>query len=124
MKTSLLVQVLRSLISQADEEKTALYLTFGPSKEEKEGYKVVDLNDYMANAGGEAFDYGTFTAAYETDPRVKTMVANFDKKGVEAKTEKKTKDSGEDAQAQDAGGDDVSDLAQQATDIQSLGSSV
>ena len=115
--------MLRSLISQADEERTSLYLTFGPGKD-KEGYKTVDLNDYMENAGGEAFDYGTFTAAYETDPRVKTMVANFDKDGIEAKTEKKTKDAGADAAAQDQGGEDVEDLAQQATDIQSLGSAV
>ena len=86
--------------------------------------KTVDLNDYMANAGGEAFDYGTFTAAYETDPRVKTMVADFDKDGVEAKTSKKTKDAGADAQAKDSGGGEVADLAQQATDIQSLGSAV
>ena len=27
----------------------------------------------MQNVGAEAFDYGTFKAAYDTDPRVKAM---------------------------------------------------
>ena len=73
----------------------------------------------MANVGGESFDYGTFTAAYETDPRVKTMVANFSKDGIEAKTANLTKDSGEEAANQND--NDVEKLAKAATDIDNLG---
>ena len=123
MRTSKLVQVLRSLIATADDKKQPLYLTFGPGKGQ-EGSMNVDINQVMANAGRESFDYGTFTAAYETDPRVKTMVANFDKDGIEAKTAEKTTDSGAEDSAQDQGGDDVEDLAQAATDLSSLGSNV
>ena len=35
------------------------------------GAKILDINKLMQNIGGEQFDYGTFKAAYDTDPRVK-----------------------------------------------------
>ena len=42
----------------------------------------------MQNVGAEQFDYGTFKASYDTDPRVKTMTHNFNNKGIELKTKK------------------------------------
>ena len=118
MATSTLVQVLRSLISSADAKKQPLYLTFGPSKGQ-EGSMNIDINQAMANAGGESFDYGTFTAAYETDPRVKTMVKNFSQDGVEVKTKNNVEDPGPEISAVDgdSGESDVTQMAKAATDI-------
>ena len=68
----------------------------------------------MQNVGGEQFDYGTFKAAYDTDPRVKTMVANFSEKGIEPKTSEKI-DS--DTPQQDADSNKVAQMAQSATNL-------
>lgn len=67
----------------------------------------------MQNVGSEQFDYGTFKAAYDTDPRVKAMVKNFNKVGVELKT---AVDDTEEPQ-QDQGTDNVSQMAKSATDV-------
>ena len=70
----------------------------------------------MQNVSGEQFDYGTFKAAYDTDPRVKSMVKNFNKKGIIPNTA--TQDS-EDAPQGDReqGADTVSQMAKRATDV-------
>ena len=120
-----LAMVLRSLIGAADEKKLPLYLHFDkPTPDTKKTDAMnIDLNQAMRNAGGENFDYGMFKAAYDTDPRVKTMVANFSQDGSEAKTEVELKDkdtSGEEA-ASDADPNGVEQLAKQATDMSNLG---
>lgn len=70
----------------------------------------------MQNVGGEQFDYGTFKAAYDTDPRVKTMVKNFNQKGIEPKTA--TEDPNESPQADTQDSDNaVSTMAKRATDV-------
>lgn len=69
----------------------------------------------MQNVGGEAFDYGTFKAAYDTDPRVKAMVTNFNQIGIEPKTKEKPNDNPQ-GDSQD-GGDTVSKMAKNATDV-------
>jgi len=113
---SKLVQVLRTVISSADQKGTGLFLHFNTPKKEdiKQGAKNLDLNKLMQNVGGEQFDYGTFKAAYDTDARIKTMVANFSETGVEPKTAN-TIDS--DGPQQDAEGDKVSQMAKSATDL-------
>ena len=69
----------------------------------------------MQNIGGEQFDYGTFKAAYDTDPRVKTMVKNFSEKGIEPKTKKAGTDT---PQADGQPGDTpVANMAKSATDV-------
>lgn len=69
----------------------------------------------MQNVGSEQFDFDTFKAAYDTDPRVKAMVKNFDKEGIEPKTQQEN-DSGV-ASTGDDGADTVSQMAQRATDL-------
>tara|TARA_B100002019_G_scaffold43150_2_gene36216 strand:- start:30910 stop:31131 length:222 start_codon:yes stop_codon:yes gene_type:complete len=69
----------------------------------------------MQNIGGEMFDYGTFKAAYDTDPRVKTMTANFSEKGIEPKTKKPAK--GTNQADTDQGDKTVSQMAKSATDV-------
>jgi hypothetical protein len=70
----------------------------------------------MQNVGGEQFDYDTFVAAYETDPRVKTMVANFNKKGIVPKTATQDPTEAPQGDTQD-GGNTVSSMAKRATDV-------
>ena len=115
--TGKLVNVLRTIIASADQKGTAVYLHFNKPTQEniKQGAKNLDLNKIMANMGGEQFDYGTFKAAYDTDPRIKTMVQNFSQEGVEPKTSK-TLDTGATPQ-QDPQGDVVGQMAKNATDL-------
>lgn len=68
----------------------------------------------MQNVGGEQFDYGTFKAAYDTDPRVKTMVKDFNEKGVTPKTANEPEET---PQAEPAGGDKVAAMAKSATNL-------
>jgi len=71
----------------------------------------------MQNVGSEQFDFGTFKASYDSDPRVKAMVQNFDKVGVEPKTQQQLQ-SGDDAEgSQSGGGDPVAQMAKRATDL-------
>ena len=72
----------------------------------------------MQNVGAEQFDFGTFKAAYDTDPRIKTMVKNFDKTGIEPKTKNELDDGGSTTEPQ--GGDPVGQMAKRATDLSDL----
>jgi hypothetical protein len=69
----------------------------------------------MQNVGAPQFDFGTFKAAYDTDPRVKSMIKNFDKVGIEPKT-KNMLDNPKQGDAGD-GGDSVGTMAKRATDV-------
>ena len=116
-ESSVLVQVLRTLISSADRKGTPLFLHFQKPKSKdamKQGAKNLNVNKIMQNVGGEMFDYGTFKAAYDTDPRIKTMVKNFNSDGVEPKTKNDTETG---TPQQDAQGKTVGQMAKSATDL-------
>jgi len=72
----------------------------------------------MSNVGNPQFDFGTFKAAYDTDPRVKTMVKNFDKIGIEVKTQNEIE--GEPSSTAPEGGDKVGQMAKNAVDLNDL----
>lgn len=117
---SKLVQVLRTVIGSADAKGQPAFLHFSKPKKEDivQGSLNLDLNKLMQNVGGEQFDYGTFKAAYDTDPRVKTMVKNFSEKGIEPKTKDEP-----DATPQVSGdteGNTVTQMAKNATDLSDL----
>lgn len=97
-----------------------VYLHFNKPRpgETRQGAKNLDLNKLMQNVGAESFDFGTFKAAYDTDPRVKSMVKNFDKRGIEPKT--KNELEGGDTAGANAGADSVSTMAKRATDLGDL----
>lgn len=114
---SKLVQVLRTIIGTADAKGQTVFLHFSKPQEAdiRDGAINLDLNKLMQNVGGEQFDYGTFKAAYDTDPRVKTMVADFNEKGVSPKT---AAEPDKTSQADtDPGKDTVSQMAKRATDV-------
>lgn len=72
----------------------------------------------MQNVGAESFDYGTFKAAYDTDPRIKAMVKDFNKYGITPKT-KNELETGDTGPSQ-SDGDSVSAMAKRATDLSDL----
>ena len=71
-----LVQVLRTVIGDADQKGVSVFLHFNTptANDIRSDAKNLDLNKLMKNVGAEQFDYGTFKAAYDTDPRIKAMV--------------------------------------------------
>lgn len=116
------MQVLRTVIGAADAKNTSVFLHFDkPSSNDiRQGSLNLDLNRLMQNVGGEQFDYGTFKAAYDTDPRVKTMVANFNERGIVPATKTEAPESEEPAPAGDRGGDTVNQMAKRAVDLKDL----
>jgi len=46
---------------------------------------MIKLDKYMQNQGRGQFDYETFKAAYDADPRLQELVTNFDKDKIEFK---------------------------------------
>lgn len=81
----------------------------------------IDLNKLMQNVGGEQFDYQTFKAAFETNPRVQTMVADYNKKGVTLKTKREPKNLGSNDQFEPNTNDtDISKMAKNAVDLGNL----
>jgi|TARA_B110000503_G_scaffold77595_1_gene119513 hypothetical protein len=82
----------------------------------RNGAKNLDLNKLMQNVGSEQFDFGTFKTAYDTDPRVKAMVKNFDKVGIEAKTQNELQ-GGDDLPQGPSKGSTVKQMAKSATDL-------
>jgi|AntAceMinimDraft_6_1070360.scaffolds.fasta_scaffold09188_8 hypothetical protein len=111
-----LVQVLRTVIGDADQKGVSVFLHFNkPTVNDiRSDAKNLDLNKLMQNVGAEQFDYGTFKAAYDTDPRLKAMVQNFSEKGIEPKTKKQATDT---PQGDTAGSNTVAKMAKSATDI-------
>lgn len=104
------------MIATADQNNTSLFLHFSKPKKQdiKPDAKNLDLNKIMQNMGREQFDYGTFKAAYDTDPRIKTMVHDFNYTGVQPKTTNLLDKPSSD---KDVEGDKVADMAKNATDL-------
>lgn len=112
------MQVLRTVVSSADAKNQSVYLHFNkPRPEEiKKGSKNIDLNKLMQNVGAESFDFSSFKQLYDTDPRIKAMIKNFDKRGIEPKT-KNQMDTDEPIAP---GGDSIDTMAKRATDLKDL----
>ena len=101
-----LVHVLRTIIGQADQKGEQLFLHFSQPKGEDLPYNLKNKNFSK---------YDTFKAAYDTDARVKSMIANFSEKGIEPKTKKTPSDTPQ-GDSQD-GGKTVSQMAKSATNL-------
>jgi len=110
---------LRTIVASANQKDKPVFLHFETPEREniKSDHVNYDLNKIMQNMGGEAFSYGTFKAAYDTDPRVKNMINNFSEDGAELKTDAESDDI---PQGGDEGSDTVSKMAKSATDLSDL----
>lgn len=82
------------MIGSADRKGTSAYLHFDKPRPNdiKSDAMNLDLNKLMLNVGAEQFHYDTFKAAYDTDPRIKALIANFSERGLEPKTKKAPSD--------------------------------
>ena len=111
-----LVQLLRTVIGDADQKGVSVFLHFNTptANDIRSDAKNLDLNKLMQNVGAEQFDYGTFKAAYDTDPRIKAMVQNFSEKGIEPKTKKAATST---PQGDTTGNNTVAKMAKSATDV-------
>ncbi len=70
----------------------------------------------MTNAESSQFTFDTFKAAYDTDPRIKNIVVNFDQDKIDLKN-----NAVDDLPAVgNAGGDKVGSMAKAATDLSDL----
>lgn len=66
----------------------------------------------MKNMGSEQFGYETFKIAYDSDPRIKPLVKNFDQDGVTLATDTEAEQTAQQS-ATDANA--VSQMAKRAT---------
>lgn len=66
----------------------------------------------MKNMGSEQFDYETFKLAYDSDPRIKPLVKNFDQEGITLSTDVEAE---EQPQQGTVSNDSVSQMAKRAT---------
>ena len=67
----------------------------------------------MKNLGSPQFNFETFKASYDSDPRVANLIKNFDKENIEFKLS-----SMDDINPQtDGDSEAVSQMAQRATDL-------
>lgn len=109
------------MIASADAKGVPVRLHFDvPSQSDmKQGARNLDLNKIMQNIGAEQFDFGTFKAAYDTDPRVRTMIKDFDKTGITPKTANELDDDSSTTNDGE-GGDTVNQMAKRATDLGDL----
>jgi hypothetical protein len=106
---------LRTVQQAADQKGKPAFLHFDKPKKEsiKQDTINIDLNKVMQNMGGEAFVYGTFKNAYDSDPRVKEMIKDFSEEGITLKTKQ---DVEKGATSSADGGDTVGQMASRATD--------
>jgi len=73
----------------------------------------------MQNVGSEQFSFESFKSVYDTDTRVKALVKNFDKTGVEPKTQNEIEGSANpDPDTSDS--DKVGQMAKRAVDLKDL----
>jgi len=106
---------LRTIQANADQKGKPVFLHFQKPEQDKikKDHINLDLNKIMQNIGGEAFAYGTFKNAYDSDPRVKNMINDFSEDSAEMKTQV----SEPDVPPTDDQDDTVSKMAQNATDL-------
>jgi hypothetical protein len=62
--------------------------------------------------GSEQFDYETFKLAYDSDPRIKPLVKNFDQEGITLATDAEAESA---PQQQTTSKNSVSQMAKRAT---------
>jgi len=111
-----LIMALRTIKGSADQKGKPVFLHFSvPAKENlKPDTMNVDFNKIMSNIGGESFTYESFKTAYDTDPRIKEYVKDFNEDGITVKT---MQDADTAPTSPEDGGDKVAQMAKSATDV-------
>jgi len=76
---------------------------------------IEKLDQYMRNTHNTQFTYDVFKAAYDSDPRLKTVVTNFDQDKIEFKQSEV--DDVKSKGVSGPKGDTVGNMAKNATDV-------
>jgi len=107
---------MRTIIGSADRQGKGAVMHFNKPQKEgiQQGALNIDGNKILQNVGSEHFDYGSFKAAYDTDARIKTMTANFNKDFITLKT---TKEADKPSSGGEEGSDTVAKMASNAVDL-------
>ena len=108
---------LRTIKGSADQKGKPVFLHFSkptPDKVKQDSMNV-DFNAVMANIGGESFTFESFKTAYDSDPRIKQYVKDFNEDGITVKTKEDTDDAAPTSPGD--GNDEVGQMAQRATDL-------
>jgi|TARA_B110000090_G_scaffold78264_1_gene89164 hypothetical protein len=71
----------------------------------------------MQNQGKGNFDYDSFKAMYDADPRIQALVTNFDQEKIEFKSSEVDDVAGAVPGNPGAPGDTVGNMAKNATDV-------
>jgi hypothetical protein len=77
---------------------------------------IAKLDKYMRNQGRGNFDYESFKAMYDSDPRLQQLVINFDQEKIEFK-QSEVDDVAKLPGNSGAPGDAVGKMAKNATDL-------
>ena len=109
--------VLRTVINQADSRSMPCKLYFKqPKKTDLDpSFINLDVNKLMQNVGAPQFDYDTFVAARNSDPRIKGMIENFDDTSITLKTQSVSLSPT--ATGDEQGSDTVAQMAKSATNL-------
>ena len=75
------------------------------------------LDKYMRNQGKGNFDYESFKAMYDADPRLQQLVTNFDQDKIEFKQSEVDDVAGAVPGNPGRPGDEVGQMAKNATDL-------
>lgn len=71
-----------------------------------------ELDKILRNSGVQQFSYETFAAQFDADPRLKTIITNFDKEQIRFK-----QDATDGLPGGGDGGNTVSQMAKRATNV-------
>lgn len=80
---------------------------------------IAKLDKYMRNQGKGNFDYESFKAMYDSDPRLQQLVTNFDKEKIEFK-QSEVDDVAKIKGNAGRPSDTVGNMAKNATDLSDL----
>jgi len=106
---------LRTIKSSAESKDQPVFAHFGkPSSDQiQPDHYNIDLNKVMENMGLPQFTYESFSAAYESDPQIESLVDNFNSQGIYLNSE----DDGTEMQGNADDSNKVSQMAKSAVDL-------
>jgi hypothetical protein len=81
---------------------------------------MIKLDKFMQNQGRGSFDYETFKAAYDADPKLQQLVTNFDQDKIEFKQSEVDDVAGAVPGNPGRPGDTVGKMAKNAVDLTDL----
>lgn len=76
-------------------------------------FTIAQLDRYMRNIGDQQFNYESFKAVYDTDPKIQRIVQDFDQETITLKSNEVDDLAG----GAEAGANHISTMAKRATNL-------